>query len=154
MDKESKEKTPFTKIDQVGVIVRDMDQAAAYYTELGIGPFKTLSFERYDRRVYGKPMGAEHKNRLLVAQMGAVELELIQPVSGESVQKKFLAEKGEGINHLGFFVDDLEKEVAKLVAKGFKVINSVKYVGGGGVAYLDTDRIGGICFELIQRPVT
>ena len=152
MDNEAEGKSPFTNVGQVGVIVRDMEKAVEYYSSLGIGPFKTLNVSRYDRRVYGKPMGDDHKNLLLVAQMGPIELELIQPVSGDSVQKQFLETKGEGINHLGFFVDDLEKEVAKLVRKGFKVINSVKYVGGGGVAYLDTDRIGGVCFELIQRP--
>lgn len=152
MQKNEEKKLPFSQIDQVGVVVRDMDKAMAYYSSLGIGPFETLTFSRFDRRVYGKPMGEEHKNLLRVAQMGQVELELIQPVSGDSVQKHFLEKRGEGINHLGFFVDDIEKEVAKLVRKGFKVINSVKYVGGGGVAYFDTDRIGGVCFELIQRP--
>ncbi len=146
------EKSPFSRVDQIGVVVRDMDAAVAFYTSLGIGPFRSLNFSRYDRRVYGKLMGDEHKNIIKVAQMGSVELELIQPVSGESVQRQFLEEKGEGINHLGFFVDDIESETAKLVQKGFTVINSVKYEGGGGVAYLDTDRIGGVSFELTQRP--
>ena len=152
MAKNEEEKSPFSQIDQVGVVVRDMDKAMEHYSSLGIGPFETLKLSRFDRRVYGKPMGDDHKNLLRVAQMGNVELELIQPVSGDSVQRQFLEKRGEGINHLGFFVDDIEKEVAKLVKSGFKVINSVKYVGGGGVAYLDTDRIGGVCFELIQRP--
>jgi 4-hydroxyphenylpyruvate dioxygenase-like putative hemolysin len=152
MKNKTGEKSPFSKIGQIGVVVRNMNEAVAYYSSLGLGPFEALNVSRYDRRVHGKPGGDEHKNLLRVTQAGNVEFELIQPVSGNSIQKQFLEQKGEGINHLGFFVDDLEAEVAKLVKKGFKVINSVKYVGGGGVAYLDTDRIGGVCFELIQRP--
>ena len=142
---------PFSRIDQVGVVVRDLERAVEYYSSFGIGPFHPLHVTRVERTVYGKPAD-DVKNISRVAQMGHVQLELIQPVSGESVQKEFLDKRGEGINHLGFLVNDVDKEVAKLVAKGFKVISSVKYLGGGGVAYLDTDRIGGVLFELIQWP--
>ena len=60
--------------------------------------------------------------------------------------------KGEGINHLGFFVDDLAKETAKLEVKGFRVLYSAKFVTGGGFAYFDTDKVGGIISELVQWP--
>jgi len=144
-------KLPFARIDQVGVVVKDLEKAVDYYSSLGIGPFEGLNLNRKARTVYGKAVD-DVKNVSRVAQMGAVQLELIQPVSGESIQREFLETRGEGVNHLGFFVDDVDKEVAKLVAKGFKVISSVTYVGGGSVAYLDTDRLGGVQFELIQWP--
>jgi 4-hydroxyphenylpyruvate dioxygenase-like putative hemolysin len=35
--------------------------------------------------------------------------------NGESIQKEFLESKGEGVEHLGFFVDNLWEEVAKLI---------------------------------------
>ena len=146
------EKLPFSKVDQVGVIVRDMDKAIEYYEALGIGPFKSLDVTAIDRKVYGKPAD-DVKNLVRVAQMGQVEFELVQPVSGESVQKKSLKDRGEGIDHLGFFVDNIDEEVANLVKKGFKVISSGKLVGGGGFAFLDTDKVGGVFFELIQRPL-
>ena len=151
MEKIGIEESPFSKVAQIGVIVRDMDKAIEYYQSLGIGPFEPLKTTSTDRKAYGKP-APDVKNLVRVAQMGQVQFELVQPVSGESVQKEFLEGRGEGINHLGFFVDDLDKEVAKLVEKGFKVISSGKLVGGGGFAYLDTDKVGGIMFELIQRP--
>ena len=151
MTKEIKEKSPFSKIDQIGVIVKDLDRAVEYYSSLGIGPFQPLDLTRIKRSVYGKPAKGI-RNRSKVAQIGSVQLELLQPVSGESVQKEFLEKRGEGVNHLGFLVDDLEREVNRLTARGFSVISSVRYSGGGGVAYLDTDRIGGVIFELIQWP--
>ena len=149
MEKSGTEKSSFSNLYQVGVIVRDMDKAVEYYQDLGIGPFESLKVSPHDRRVYGKPAD-DVKNRVMHAQMGPVEFELVQPVSGESVQKEFLESRVEGINHLAFFVDDLEKEVSKLVEKGFKVISSGKRVGGGGFAYLDTGRVGGVIFELTQ----
>lgn len=151
MKKKTTEKFPFSRIDQVGVVVRDLEQAVKYYSSLGIGPFEPLDLKRIERSVHGKP-AEDVRNRSRVARMGSVQFELLQPVSGESVQKEFLEKRGEGINHLGFLVDDLDKEVNRLTAKGFTVISSVRYSGGGGVAYLDTDRIGGVLFELIQWP--
>jgi len=151
MEKKNGEKLPFSKIDQVGIVVEDLDRAVKYYSSLGIGPFKPLHLKRIERTVHGRPAEGI-QNRSKVAQMGSVQLELLQPVSGESVQKEFLEKRGEGVNHLGFLVDDLEREVNRLTARGFSVISSVRYSGGGGVAYLDTDRIGGVIFELIQWP--
>lgn len=146
-------RSPFSTVYQIGVIVRDLDAAVEHFETLGIGPF-TLSKNPapiVDRIVHGRP-APDVKNRISKAQMGDVELELVQPVSGESVQKEFLEKHGEGINHLGFLVNDLEAETAKLVEKGFRVISSGKTTSGGAFAYLDTDRVGGIVFELIQRP--
>jgi len=147
-----KEESPFANVYQIGVIVKDMDEAEKYYEALGIGPFESLKGPApTDRRVYGKP-APDVNLRVRIAQAGGVQFELIQPISGNSVQKEFLEKHGEGINHLGFLVDDLEREVAKLIEKGFRVISSGKTTAGGGFAYLDTDKIGGVVFEIIQLP--
>lgn len=151
MEKSEAQKSSSLQIGQVGVVVRDIDKAVEYYSSFGIGPFEPLNVSIIEREVYGKP-AEDVKNIVKVAQVGKVDLELVQPAAGESIQKEFLERHGEGINHLGFFVDDLDQEVAKLVEKGFKVIMSAKFIGGGGFAYLDTDKVGGVQFELIQRP--
>ncbi|HSB80668.1 MAG TPA: VOC family protein [Candidatus Methylomirabilis sp.] len=153
MDAAQKSGSPFSTLCQVGVIVRNMEEAVRYFEDLGIGPFESSKEPApiVDRMVRGKP-APEVKNRISTAQLGSVELELVQPVAGESVQREFLEQRGEGINHLGFFVDDLEAETAKLEAKGFHVLSSGKTTAGGAFAYLDTDRIGGIVLELMQRP--
>jgi len=153
MEKAPKEKSPFSTVCQIGVIVRDMDEAVAYYQALGIGPFVSPKGAApiLDRQVYGVP-APDVKNRISKAQMGAVELELVQPISGKSVQREFLEKRGEGVNHLGFLVDDLDREVARLLEQGFGVISSGKLADGLVYAYLDTDKIGGIVFELIQPP--
>lgn len=151
MEHAPKGKSPFSTVFQIGVIVRDMDQAVAYYESLGIGPFVAPEGTApiLDRQVYGKP-APDVKNRISTAQMGAVELELVQPVSGKSVQREFLEKHGEGVNHLAFLVDNLEREIARLGEKGFRVISSGRLANGLVYAYLDTDKIGGIVFELIQ----
>ena len=151
MEKIGIEKSPFSKVDQIGVIVRDMDKAIEYYQALGMGPFKPLKVTHTERRIYGKVV-TDVKNVIRVTQMGQVQLELIQPLAGQSIQSEFLERHGEGINHLGFFVDDVDKEMARLVQRGFRVIASTRFAGGGGGAYFDTDRVAGVLFEIIQWP--
>lgn len=151
MKKTESEKLPFSRVDQIGVIVRDMEQAVAYYESLGIGPFVTRKkADIVTREAFGKPAG-DVKLITKIAQMGDLELELIQPVYGNSTGKKSLETRGEGISHLGFFVDDIDSEIDKMVKRGFKVISRVKRVDGAGSAYFDTDKVGGVQFELLQR---
>ena len=146
------EKLPFSHVDQIGVVVRDMDKAVKYYESLGIGPFKSMGLTITERKVYGK-IANDVKNIQMITQMGPVQLELVQPVVGESIQKEFLETKGEGINHLGFYVDDFDNEVARLVEKGYEVIASTRGLDGyGDGAYFRTDGIGGVLLELIRTP--
>ncbi len=147
--KNAEPKSPFSDLIHVGILVRDMDKAVEYYQSLGIGPFTTQTMHSTDRMVYGKP-AKDVKNRAMIAQVGPIQIELVQPVTGKSVQRDFLEKQGEGINHLGFQVDDLQTQVAKLEKEGVKVVSGGKFASGGGMAYLDTDKVGGVQFELFQ----
>ena len=92
------------------------------------------------------------KNIVSLAWMDSVQYELIKPVFGNSLFSEFLETRGEGIHHLGFFVADIDKEIAKLEEKGFKIIWRIRFKNGGGSVYFDTDRVGGITLEFIQWP--
>lgn len=147
------EELPFSRLHHVGSVVRDLDKAIEYYRSLGIGPFESLNATSIDRQMYGKPITVDSiKLRTMLAKIGAIEFELIQPVKGETPQQKYLDNKGEGINHLGFIVDDIEKETEKLIKKGFKVIYRTRFKGGGGGTLFDTSEIGGVMFQLYQSP--
>lgn len=142
----------FSHIDQIGIIVKDIEKAMEYYSSFfGLGPFRPLNVTSVDRKVYGKRVN-DIKNLVRVARLGDLQFELIQPVSGESIQKEFLEKRGEGINHVGFFVKDLETEASRLTEKGFKPISTGRFTGGGGFAYFDTNQVGGVLFELVQWP--
>lgn len=135
---------------QVGIVVRDMDRAISFYEALGIGPFvEGPSAHAIDRRIYGTlESEAEVKGR--IAQMGKIEFELMQPVSGKSIQAEFLAEHGEGIVHICAYTDDLARDIERMAAKGFPVISSAEFDDGGKFAYFDTREVGGLVLELFQ----
>jgi len=81
------------------------------------------------------------------AYVGPLEVELVQRVEGRIFQSKFLDKWGEGVHHLGFFVDDVDAEVAKLTKDGAKLLIH----DPGKFAYLDAGVPGGAIFELMQK---
>jgi methylmalonyl-CoA/ethylmalonyl-CoA epimerase len=58
--------------------------------------------------------------------------------------------RGEGLHHLGFFVEDIEKELARLEKRGVKVLERGTVLGVVEFAYLDTEKSLGVVLELIQ----
>ena len=141
--------SPFAKAGQVGAIVKDMDKVVSYYDSLGLGPFgqprQMMTYHEYQ----GKPI--EAKVKFLLTNMGEVDLELIQPLGGPSIWQDFLDKRGEGLHHLGFFVDNIDQGEENLISQGLNIIQKGRS-DKGGYAYFDTDRIGGVIFELIQKP--
>ena len=136
-------------LTQVGVVVKDVGKAVERLGELGIGPFNKMPLpperEEYFRE---KRMYAEFDIR--GTQMGNVQLELIQPLEGDSPHKEFLETKGEGIQHVMYQVDNLEKTVKELIDKGVEVLLRAKFPDGGGVAYVDLG-VSNIVIELSQK---
>jgi len=140
MDKFEIGKLPF---DHIGVVVRNMDKAIEHFKSLGIGPFEELKVSPLKERI-GHSRVDDISLKIMVAPLGPVRLEVIQPFKGESVHQKFLDDKGEGLQHLCFHTDDLEGDHAKLTDMGYKMIHGVRLENGGGSYYYDTDRVGGI----------
>ena len=149
------EKSAFSKLDHIGVIVRDADKAVEYYQSLGIGPFVLIAdkINIIEKRVRGKPIPLDGMiNKEYNGKMGSLQLQVLQPVAGDYYWKEFLETKGEGIQHLGFSVDDIDKETAKMEEKGFEVLYRSRFKGGGGATYFDTGKVGGVLIELLQWP--
>ena len=142
----------FSQIMHIGIVVKDMDKAVERLNLLGIGPFKPRILPADAKEFFrGKPFLPAKRVTIQTTRIGNMELELIQPLDGDSPHKEFLEEKGEGIQHLGFFVDNLKSEVETLTQKGSSILLTSEFKGGGGVAYLDLE-VGGLIVELVQPP--
>jgi len=142
-------KLELPSLSQIGIVVKDMGKTIEYYEKvLGLGPFVRPDITYKEKRYYGKPVNSEWT--MSFCSLGSVELEMIQPITGPTIYHDFLQAKGEGLHHLGFDVKDIEKKLALCEEMGIKIIQ-----GGQGATsrfeYLDTEAIGGVIFELIQR---
>lgn len=114
----------FRDFVQIGVVVRDLDKTTAALTEIfGIGPFRTIDWPPADRTdiqryYYGEP--GNFSARMAFTELGPVELELIQPLEGESIWADFLREHGEGIHHIRFNVPDIQPVIGYLAGHGIQ----------------------------------
>ncbi len=136
-------KLPLKKVDQIGIVVRDSASVMESWSALfDIGPWMVREFDMPD--VDGQP----GKIKLCFADLGDLQIELIEPLKGRIFHSLFLEEHGEGLHHLGFRVDDVDAEAENLVGQGAEVLSS----GRGRYSYLDTGGPGGVIFELIRNP--
>ncbi len=142
------EKTDLPPVSQIGIVVRDLQKTADYYTStFGIGPFTMLDVNLDGVILRGKP--GNMKIKVGFAQSGAMQIEMIQPLEGDNnLYAEFLDAKGEGIHHLGIQVDDFEAALAGMAGAGFQPV-LYRNQDGFAFAYMDTDKVGGIMIELI-----
>jgi methylmalonyl-CoA/ethylmalonyl-CoA epimerase len=134
---------------QVGIVVKDMQKAIDGLARMGIGPFAQLNAEPTVKwEEWGKPI--EVKLKMRFAKMGELEIELIEPIS-QCMQKDFLDKKGEGINHISYFVEDIDKEVKKMTDLGYQVVQRGWRPTSGGYAFFNTQDTCGFMLEVIQR---
>ena len=116
-------------INQIAIVVENLELVAEnYWNILGIGPWAIFDWESplvYDRRYRGEKAWAREK--IALAQVGAVQLELVQPVDGPSIYRDFLVERGEGLHHMNFLVDDVDEAKRILVEEGFPSLQSGKF---------------------------
>lgn len=151
MEQSSAEEKPLSELRQIGQVVTDMERTVDYYSSLGLGPFRMLDkVDFINTTLRGSPN--QFKARIAVAQLGQVQLEVIQITEGESSHREFLQEKGEGLHHLGFLVRDRQSAAAGFAAKGVVALQSGEMTRGGGFTYMDTAGIGGVVFELAEPP--
>jgi hypothetical protein len=137
------------KIVQIAQVVRDIDKTMKKYHEiLSIGPWAVYTFAPpvlRDCTYRGRASNATWV--LALAWVGDTQLELMQPLSGESVYTRFLEKKGEGIHHIKEWVDDCAAALEQYRKKGIGVIQSGKY-DEDEFYYLDTEPALGILYEI------
>jgi methylmalonyl-CoA/ethylmalonyl-CoA epimerase len=151
MSRRPQENSPFANLIQIGVVVKDMEQAIRRFSALGIGPFYSKMPPRSAKSLFrGKPFVSADRVKIMAAQLGNCELELIQPLEGESPHREYLESKGEGIQHIAFAVDDLDQAVGKLTANGSSVLLEGRRQDGSGVTYLDLSAAG-VIVELVKH---
>jgi hypothetical protein len=116
-------------INQLAIVVEDLELVAKnYWLILGIGPWAIFDWEAplvYGRKYYGKP--AWSRERIALAQVGGVQLELVQPIDGPSIYRDWLDEHGEGFHHMNFLVEDVDVAAEILAEEGFPSIQSGQF---------------------------
>jgi methylmalonyl-CoA/ethylmalonyl-CoA epimerase len=145
----------FRDVVQIGVVVKDLDKSIQALGDIfGIGPFRTIDWPPAGRTdiekfYYGQP--ADFTARMAFTELGPVELELIQPVSGRSIWADFLDQHGEGIHHIRFNLEDLEPVLEYLAGHNIQVAQMGSGLRPGTIwANLDTETTVGFTIEIMK----
>jgi methylmalonyl-CoA/ethylmalonyl-CoA epimerase len=132
----------FTRIDHIGFVVADVDQAVAFYGQA----FGLTAWERIAM--------PERHIAVAVSPMGESLIELLAPTSDEAAFAKFLRERGPGMHHIAYRVDDIHAALAELQRRGVPLIDREPRPGIHNtlVAFVHPKAGGqGVLTELVQH---
>lgn len=129
-----------TEIDHIAIAVNDLDAAIAWYENV---------------------FGATVEHREVVDSDGVAEallrvadsyVQLLTPTRDDSPVAKYLANKGEGLHHVGYRVSDCAVALEAVKAAGGRVIDEAPRPGSRGttVAFVHPKTSFGTLIELVQ----
>lgn len=129
------------KIEHIGIAVRQLAVSVPLFEKLLNKPcYKTETVE------------SEQVNTAFFSQ-GETKIELLESINPTGVIARFIEKRGEGLHHIAFEVDNIEKEMARLKEDGFLLLNENPKRGADNkwVCFLDPRTTNGILVELCQE---
>lgn len=128
------------KIDHLGVAVKSLDAAVGFYKTLGLEPYHMEEVP-------------SQKVKVAFIKIGDTNIELLEPTSPESTIAKYLEKNREGIHHVSYIVDDIQKTLDCLKAAGVPLINESPVEGAHDmlVAFVHPKGTNGVLTELSQH---
>lgn len=128
------------KIEHIGIAVKDLEKSNLLFASLlGSSHYKIEEVE-------------SEGVKTSFFKSGPNKVELLEATKPDSPIAKFIDKKGEGIHHIAFAVDDINKEIERLQNEGFTVLNTIPKKGADNklVAFLHPKSTNGVLIELCQ----
>jgi len=144
---------PELHLAQIAWVVKDIDVTLKFFSEtLGIKNFskiQTISVKEFDATYYDQPSDAT--SLVAMAYSGGTFIELIQPLSGNSVFRDYLEKNpAGGLQHIAYRlpVNQLDKVISEYEKKGYPVISSFD-TPIAKIVFFDTSKETGIMTEIM-----
>jgi methylmalonyl-CoA/ethylmalonyl-CoA epimerase len=129
-----------TKVDHIGIVVRNLDEAVSIFCD-------RFGFKAGELR--SRP-GMPFKS--IIVSSGEVNLELVEPTTPEGDAARLLKEKGGGISHVSFATDDIEQELSSLKANGVSLVHEKPLsLPNTRIAFVKAESAQNVSIELVQR---
>ncbi len=131
-------------IEEVVMVVKNQDEAVSLYEDLfGFQFDRTWDMPKYEMKVKS-------------ARVGETQFHILGSTNPapDAFLNKFIQDKGEGIHHIAFSVNNLDEVVARLKAKGVQIIPGGKApVPGENINFhfVHPRSTHGLLIELIGR---
>ena len=126
-------------IDHVGVAVKDIEAALAFFKKV---------FDVPDAEIV---LMEDQGVRATLIEVGQTRLELLEPTGPESGVGRFIERRGEGLHHLAFNVTDISGKLQTLQTLGVDLIDQTPREGlSGTIAFVHPRSVFGILTELVE----
>ncbi len=128
------------KLEHIGIAVKDLEQANALFQRLlGSAPYKTEVVE-------------SEGVRTSFFEVGGVKIELLEATRPDSPIAIFIEKRGEGIHHLAFDVESVERKIAEFSDDGFTMIHQKPKNGADNkkIAFLHPKSTNGVLVEICE----
>jgi len=127
------------KIHHVGIVVRSIEAAYAFYRD-------TLSLP-----VHKEDTIQDQGVKAALLTIGASAIELLEPITPGTGVARFLEHRGEGLHHVCFATDDVQRALETAQARGVPVIDQQPRPGLAGLICFLHPRAGhGVLIEYAQ----
>jgi len=135
------EMTFIKRFDHIGVAVRSVDEALKLYRDILGGKVILYKLE-----------GTTRDYTYTQFELGGQRIELIEPIekAGASFLTKFLEERGEGLHHLTFQVDDILEAIKYLKANNIRIVDEFFEDPIWKVAFISPRNSNGILIQLYE----
>lgn len=134
-----------TRIDHVGLAVRDLDAAVDFYTA-------TFGLTVAGRETNDAQGVREAMLYVTDGPAGSSYVQLLEPLAPDTPVGRFLETRGEGVHHVGYGVADVAAALDDLRGKGIRLVDERPRHGslGAAIAFLHPKSVGGVLTELVQ----
>lgn len=131
------------KVEHIGIAVRSLSESVPLFEKL------LNSF------CYKKEEVPSENVTTAFLDAGETKIELLQSTSEDGVINKYIRKKGEGIHHIAFEVEDIQKEMARLKSEGFVLLSEEPKPGADNklVCFLHPKTTNSVLIELCQEKV-
>ncbi|WP_119460160.1 VOC family protein [Rhodospirillaceae bacterium SYSU D60014] len=139
------------EVRQLGYVVEDIEAAMEFWIDvIGVGPWfynEHVPIRNY--RFRGEAFDVH--NSVALANSGRVQVELIQTRSDTpSMYRDFLRAGHTGLQHIAFWTETFDDDLARMEAQGFKVEMSGEVGQNGRFVYFDRQMHPGTVIELSE----
>lgn len=140
------------KINQYAFAIRKPEKVSDYWHKIGLPEFQISNPVLGNTHYYGKI--TDHKLIQGWQRHGTIAYEWCIPVKPPIVYEDHINKHGEGIHHLAFNVDDMDKVLEDYRSKGYVVSMGGTWgetgkPGSGRYEYIDLEKAGGLTMELL-----
>ena len=128
-------------IEHIGIAVTSLDEAIPFYE-------KVLGLDCYSIEEV-----KDQKVKTAFFKVGQTKIELLEPTDPESAIAKFISKRGEGIHHIAFAVNDIDRKLKEVEEKGVRLIDNVSRKGAEGmdIGFLHPKSTFGVLTELCEK---